>query len=267
VNQLRVPIPPSIAEHAQRFLEGGVEPVASKLAATVILMRTESGFEVFGHRRARTMAFAPSMYAFPGGSVDPRDSETTVGWAGPDPQAWGARLGLDAAVAQALLCGAVREVFEECGVLLAGPSESTVVGDVSGDDWEAARLALLAREVAIAELLESRGLLVRSDLLFPWARWLTPEFEPRRFDTYFFLARMPEGQRTRDVGGESDHAVWAAPAVMAELPMLPPTRHNLLELAAYADLDGAIAASEQRDLTRPLMPRAVADAEGTWLVL
>jgi 8-oxo-dGTP pyrophosphatase MutT (NUDIX family) len=267
VNPLRVPVPPSIAEHAERFLAGGVSPAEPRLAATVILMRAEPGFEVFGHRRARTMAFAPSMYAFPGGSVDPRDSEATVGWAGPDPSQWGERLGLDATAAQALLCGAVREVFEECGVLLAGANESTVVGDVSGDDWEAARLALLAREVAIAELLESRGLLVRSDLLYPWARWLTPEFEPRRFDTYFFLARMPDGQRTRDVGGESDHAVWAPPAEMAELPMLPPTHYNLLELAAYPDLESAIAASDQRDLTKPLMPRAITDPEGTWLVL
>jgi hypothetical protein len=54
---------------------------------------------------------------------------------------------------------------------------------------------------------------------------------------------------------------------MAELPMLPPTQYNLLELAAYTDLDGAIAASDQRDLTRPLMPRAVTDAEGTWLIV
>jgi 8-oxo-dGTP pyrophosphatase MutT (NUDIX family) len=109
-----------------------------------------------------------------------------------------------------VVCAAVREVFEECGVLLAGADGSTVVGDVTGQSWERARQALLAREVALVELLTSLGLVVRSDLLVPWARWLTPEFEPRRFDTYFFLARLPVDQATRDVGGEADHTYGCA---------------------------------------------------------
>ena len=79
-------------------------------------------------------------------------------------------------------------------MLLAGADADTVVGDVSGADWERARLALIARELGFAELLDRHGLVLRSDLLVPWARWITPEFEPRRFDTYFFLAALPEGQ-------------------------------------------------------------------------
>src|SRR5262249_48609954 len=149
---------------------------------------------------------------------------------------WSARLGLAESLARAVVCAAVREVFEECGVLLAGPDESTVVGDVSGADWEADRQALLRRDVALAELLTTRGLVRRSDLLAPSGRWLTPVFEPRRYDTYFFLAQLPLAQVTRDVGGEADHSVWLAPDEAAGLRMLPPTRHHLRELARFSDV-------------------------------
>ena len=100
---------------------------------------------MFAIRRVTTMAFAAGMYAFPGGAVDPRDFTVELDWAGPPPAEWAARLGLDEAAAKAVLCAAVREVFEESGVLLAGPDPTTVVGDVSGDDWEAARVALIDR--------------------------------------------------------------------------------------------------------------------------
>ena len=167
-----------------------------------------------------------------------------------------------------MVCAAVREVFEECGVLLAGPDESTVVGDVAGDDWEAARLALLAREVGLAELLADKGLLVRSDLLAPWARWLTPEFEPRRYDTFFFLARLPAEQRTRDVGGESVHAVWAPPAQLSGLEMLPPTAYTLRQLAGFdSHRRRCWPRAGSRDLTRPVRPYVEFDEEGPWLVL
>ncbi len=258
-----------LAEHAHRFAESDATPAIPRSAATVILMRPTNGggFEVYTQRRASTMAFAPNMYAFPGGSVDPRDADAEVGWTGPSTAAWAARFGLGEADARAVVCAAVREVFEESGVLLAGPDESTVVGDVSGQDWEAARVALLAREVALGELLASRGLIVRSDLLVPWARWLTPEFERRRFDTFFFLARLPVDQRTRDVGGEADHTVWVSPAEAATLPMLPPTLFTLRELSAYGDIDAALDASADRVVTAPVMPRMHVDADGAWLIV
>jgi 8-oxo-dGTP pyrophosphatase MutT (NUDIX family) len=203
------------------------------------------------------MAFAAGMYAFPGGGVDPRDAEVTPGWAGPTPADWAARLRLDEPTARAVVCAAVREVFEESGVLLAGPDPSTVVGDVSADDWERARVALIARTTGFAELLAARGLVLRSDLLVPWARWITPEFEPRRFDTYFFLARLPEYQRTRDVGGEAAHTRWASAAELAgdENPMLPPTRLTLRQLSAYPDVEDALTAATERDPAAAVMPR------------
>jgi hypothetical protein len=159
--------------------------------------------------------------------------------------------------------------FEEAGVLLAGPEESTVdpagparpdprvVVDV-GDGWEADRLAVETRQLGFAELLRRRGLLLRSDLLVPWARWVTPPFEPRRFDTYFFLARMPDGQLTRDIGGEAEHTRWVRPAELADgsNAMLPPTAVTLWELAHYSTVDEALTAAATRDLVADRTTRA-----------
>jgi 8-oxo-dGTP pyrophosphatase MutT (NUDIX family) len=263
------PVPPWLVEDARRFAASGQDPVAPRRAATVVLLRPSpvAGFEVYAQRRAATMAFAPNLYAFPGGTVDPRDASADVAWFGPDPQAWAGRLGLPVAEARAVLCAAVREVFEECGVLLAGPHATVVVGDVSGDDWEAARLALLAREVGLAELLAARGLAVRSDLLTAWSRWLTPEFEPRRYDTFFFLARLPAAQRTRDVGGEAEHTVWLRPTEAARLPMLPPTAYTLRQFDAYSTIDSLLAAGGDHDLTAAVMPRIRLDPDGARLVV
>lgn len=264
-----MPLPAAMAEHARQFIGSGQRAAAPKAAATVVLMRPApgGGFCVYAQRRAATMAFAPSMYVFPGGTVDVRDAGAEVGWAGPDSTWWAGRLGLDESGARAVVCAAVREVFEECGVLLAGPDGSTVVGDVSGEEWERSRLALLTREVGLADLLASRGLVVRSDLLRPWTRWLTPEFEPRRYDTFFFLARLPENQRTREVGGEADHGVWQRVAEAAGLPMLPPTAHTLRKLGYFAGIDEALACSDGRDLTMAVLPRLEIDDDGAWLVL
>jgi len=122
----------------------------------------------------------------------------------------------------------------------------------------------------LAELLERRGLVLRSDLLRPWAHWITPEFEPRRFDTRFFVAAVPFGQRARDVSGEADQAVWmpVSGAVRGyeagTMPMLPPTIVALRELAAYGTVEEVLAAN--MTLT-PLMPRAVFEGDVLRLVV
>ncbi|MGR6322401.1 NUDIX domain-containing protein [Micromonospora soli] len=253
--------PPALVEHARRFqAEGGV-PAVPRVAATVLLLRPSgAGFEVYLIRRVAAMTFG-GMYAFPGGGVDRSDSQAHLDWAGPEPAAWGDRLGLAPDAAQAVVCAAAREVFEEAGVLLAGPDAATVVGDVSGDDWESARQDLEARRTGFAGLLAGRRLTLRSDLLLPWSRWITPEFEPRRFDTYFFVALLPEGQRTRDVSGEADHTLWLRPAdalaraSAGELTMLPPTMVTLAEVAAAGDLAGVAELAASRDAATPVTPR------------
>jgi 8-oxo-dGTP pyrophosphatase MutT (NUDIX family) len=244
-----------LAAAAREFRASGKSPAAPRFAATVLLLRP--GPEVYLIRRAASMAFAAGMHAFPGGTVDPRDSAVLPGWAGPTPADWATRLNLPEPTARAVVSAAVREVFEECGVLLAGPDAGTVVGDVSGTDWEAARLALIAREIGFAEFLAERGLVLRSDLLTPWDRWLTPEFEPRRYDTYFFLARLPERQVTRDVGGEAEQVLWGRPEELVDLPMLPPTLATLRALSGYPSIETAMAAD--RNVTAAFTPDFPAD--------
>jgi 8-oxo-dGTP pyrophosphatase MutT (NUDIX family) len=202
-----------------------------------------SGVEVFAFRRVPRMAFAPGMLVFPGGSVDATDLRTPFHGAAPH----------DAAAVAA----AVRETFEECGVLLAvdaegSPPDSTAL---RSPGWEESRLGLAAGELSLADSLTAAGLAVRPADLHPWARWVTPPFENRRFDTRFYVATLPPGQEARDLGGEGESASWlgARRAVAAhaagELPMLPPTLVCLEELAAARDVAALLAT--------PRAPRAV----------
>ena len=251
-------LPDELAERARDILAGRVQPVPARDAATVVILR--EGPEVYLLRRKATMAFAAGAYVFPGGSVDPRDTDHAVAWAGPSPADWGEVFGADEAVARGLVCAAVRETFEESGVLLAGPGPDSVVDDTTGDDWEADRLALIDRSLAFADFLAKRGLVLRSDLLKPWAHWITPEIETRRFDTRFFAAVLPEGQRTRDVGGEADQVAWKRPADAVELAhegkifLMPPTYRTLNELAA-CDSVAAVLAARREIVT--ILPRVV----------
>jgi 8-oxo-dGTP pyrophosphatase MutT (NUDIX family) len=199
------------------------------------------------------------MCVYPGGGVDPRDFDADVAWDGPAPAEWAERLGCEEEMARALVCAAVRETFEESGVLLAGASADDVVPDTTGVQWEADRTALVERELGFAELLLRRRLVLRSDLMTAWARWVTPEFEPRRYDTRFFVAALPAGQVTRDVTSESDQVAWMSPAEAVraveagEMLMLPPTYlccHDLIPYAAVADI---LTASTDREI-RPIMP-------------
>ncbi|MEV4439676.1 NUDIX hydrolase [Streptomyces sp. NPDC049577] len=256
--------PPEWPDRIRALSRGELEPVAPRRAATVLLLRGGSGgLAVHLLRRRASMAFAGGAYAYPGGGVDPRD-ERDVPWAGPSRTEWAVRLGVDPAAAQAIVCAAVRETFEEVGVLLAGPAPDTVVADITGADWEADRAALVSRELSFADFLERRGLLLRSDLLGAWARWITPEFEPRRYDTWFFVAALPEGQRTSNTSTEADRAVWAAPAEAAdgydrgELLMMPPTISTLRSLRPYATVGEVLDAAGERDLT-PVLARARLD--------
>jgi 8-oxo-dGTP pyrophosphatase MutT (NUDIX family) len=264
----RLPLPDSLAEQARRFADGTETPAEPRDAATVVLMRRgASAPEVYLLQRQTSMEFAAGMCVFPGGSVDPRDFDHAVAWAGPSPATWAARLGVDEEQARALVCAAVRETFEESGVLLAGESATSVVADTTSNDWEADRVALEARELAMTDFLDRRGLVLRSDLLGAWAGWLTPIFEPRRYRTWFFVADLPEGQRTRDVSSESSKVTWlpAGDAVAAvddgSMFMLPPTYLTCLEVSRFIAPSDVVAACAERDVEM-FMPEVVGDGEG-----
>ncbi|MFI6278292.1 NUDIX hydrolase [Streptomyces sp. NPDC050988] len=260
--------PPEWPERIRALAEGTLTPVAPRRAATVMLLKdTDSTPVVHMLRRRASMAFAGGAYAYPGGGVDPRDDDRQIRWAGPTRAWWASRLGVDETSAQAIVCAAVRETYEEAGVLLAGPTEDTVVGDTTGDEWEADRAALVARDLSFADFLERRGLVLRSDLLGAWTRWITPEFEPRRYDTWFFVAALPEGQRTRNASTEADRTVWIRPADArdgydkGDLLMMPPTIATLRQLGAYATAAEALAAAPGRDMTPVLAQARLEDGE------
>ncbi|MGW7485748.1 NUDIX hydrolase [Streptomyces sp. NPDC054786] len=252
--------PPEWPDRIRALANGELTPAEPRRAATVLLLRdSTAGPTVHMLRRRVSMAFAGGAYAYPGGSVDRRD-ERPVAWAGPSRAQWAVRMGVDPATAQTIVCAAVRETFEEAGVLLAGTSAETVVADTTGEEWEADRAALVAHEVSFADFLGRRGLVLRSDLLGAWARWITPEFEPRRYDTWFFVAALPEGQRTRNASTEADRTVWIRPEEAAagydrgELLMMPPTIATLRALQPYATAADALAAAEAQNLT-PVLAR------------
>ena len=257
-------LPADIVEHVRALASGAKAPAEPRHASTVVLLRDRAeGLEAYLLRRQKTMAFAAGMYVFPGGSVDPRDEALPDdAWVGPAPAQWAPLLNADEGLAKALVCAAVRETFEESGVLLAGSDAGAVVADTTADDWEADRLALIDRTLSFAALLDRRGLVLRADLLRPWAHWITPEVEPRRYDTRFFVAALPDGQRTRDVGGEADLVTWERPADAlaaadrGELGMLPPTAFTLNELSTFGTVADVLAAGDARDI-RPVLPRIV----------
>jgi len=256
---------------ARAYASGEAAPAEPRDAATVVLLRPgASGPDVYLLRRQTSMAFAGGMCVFPGGGVDPRDFDDELEerglWAGPSPAEWATRLGCDEPKARALVCAAVRETFEESGVLLAGTGAESVVADTTGDDWEADRVALESREVSLTAFLEKRSLVLRTDLLGAWSGWLTPVFEPRRYRTWFFVARLPEGQVTRDVSSESSSVMWAGAmdavslVERQEILMLPPTWLTCLEVGQYADPSAVLAAAGGRRVDM-FMPEVVADGD------
>ncbi|MDN5768966.1 MAG: NUDIX hydrolase [Humibacillus sp.] len=242
-----------IADSATRWLSGERWPEAQpRRASTVMLVRDGAvGVEVFLLRRVSQMAFAPNTMVFPGGGVDPRDSEPGLPWSGPSPAEWARRLGCTEAEARMFVAAAVREVFEECGVLLASPAANGPVRgtggagdaggqvhpDVSGGPlaevgdprWRGIRDGLVEHRLSLTDVLSSEGLVMRTDLIVAKGHWLTPVFEPRRFDTWFFAAMMPGHQVADGNTSEADHAAWFAPAELLEayaagdVKMMPPT--------------------------------------------
>jgi 8-oxo-dGTP pyrophosphatase MutT (NUDIX family) len=206
-------------------------PLTPRAAATVMLVRdTADGIAVFLMRRHAAMEFAAGVMVFPGGGVDDRDRNAEIAWTGPPPSWWAQRFGIETDLAEALLCAAARETFEECGVLFAGPADDPggIVGDASV--YRESRLALADRTLSFADFLRLENLVLRADLLRPWANWVTPEAErTRRYDTYFFVGALPQGQRADGDNTESDRAEWTtAQAAIDDFEagrsfLLPPT--------------------------------------------
>lgn len=221
----------------------GSAAAAIRDAATVVLLRDHvDGLQAWLLTRVTQMVFAAGMSVFPGGRVDDADADLPFG---PDAGAAVAeRFGCDIALARRLLGAAVRETFEETGVLLSVPTA----------DLSDARTDVEAGRVGFGDLLRAHDLTVDSDALQPWARWITPPGEVRRYDTRFFVAALPDGADAADLTTESSAADWVRPgdaleqAQRGERGLLPPTLVTLASLQPFGTAAEVLAAADGRSL-------------------
>lgn len=247
------------------------QPVVPRPAATVLLLRDDPApppgrnpLQVFLQRRVAGMAFAGGMTVFPGGGVDPADRPDPARWMGPRPAWWAERLRCDEDLAGALVQAAVRETYEECGVLLAGPDPAAVP--------PGARADLVARRRTLADVLAAAGLHLRADLLAPWSRWVTPEEAPRRYDTAFLAARVPDGQVADARTSEAVEAGWWYPAEAlerwrgGELELMAPTFRTLQEIDEHPDSAAVLVAAAEREVA-PRIPRVRREGDDVVVVL
>jgi 8-oxo-dGTP pyrophosphatase MutT (NUDIX family) len=247
------------------------DPLVPRPASTVMLLRdqgTPESLEIFLMRRHSAMDFVAGVMVFPGGGVDERDRGTGIGWYGPGPTWWAERLNVDVDLAEALVCAAARETFEESGVLFAGAADDsdTLVDDASV--YREQRAALANNSLSFADFLRAEKLVLRADLLRPWANWVTPKEErTRRYDTYFFVGAIPEGQRADGDNTESDRAFWSTPqAALDEFSegrsfLLPPTWSQLDSVNGRTVAD--VLATERRIVA--MEPSLTADkGTGDW---
>jgi 8-oxo-dGTP pyrophosphatase MutT (NUDIX family) len=206
--------------------------------------------------------FVPRAQVFPGGRIDEADADAV--WArlcqlNPEDAERLAEDGDEDGQPSALAfrIGAIREVFEETTVLLG------VEGDLFPDRrWaETARTRVHSSGAAFSEVVEAGGLRLQPGAMAYFARWVTPESLPKRYDTRFYAAAMPEGQEAVAAPGEVESVEWITPALALERAdtnaayTLPPTRAALGALSRYRDVASALDGLAQgRDLT-PILPR------------
>lgn len=208
------PLPADDTGAAQSWIELGQRaPRTARLASSVVLLRdTENGPEaLLGYRRGESPL---GKVSFPGGSVLENDGDAAP-WAGPSPTQWAQQLGInDSTQARKIVTCAIRELFEETGILLAEDANGIVVESNSGPEWMKLRMSLAADEVSFGEILGNRGLKMRTDMLKPLARWLSPDFAHKRFDTMYFSAVAPLGQKATPLEGKG---TWLGFVPAAEL--------------------------------------------------
>lgn len=178
--------------------------VTPRLASTILIARDGAeGLELSMIVRNRQIDFASGALVFPGGSLDAGDREARALTDGAE--------GLDDD-ALALRVAAIREAFEECGVLLARRDGALVGGEEAARLGARHRADMEAGRITLAALAEAEGLRLAVDLLAPFAHWITPAFMKKRFDTHFFIAAAPEGQDLLHDGGEAVDSLWIRPA-------------------------------------------------------
>jgi 8-oxo-dGTP pyrophosphatase MutT (NUDIX family) len=240
--------------------------VAARPASTVVLLRPAHPFDVFLVRRSDSIAFMGGAHVFPGGRVDAADHIEDIDAVSDGMTAAVARMpDVSAGVAVACHVAALRELFEEAGVLLARPLAETAAARLA--DY---RRDLLAGTVTFPDIIRRERLRLALDELAYFAHWVTPEIETRRFDTRFFLARAPEGQTPVHDDGETSHSEWLAPLAAIErcrdggISLPPPTWTTLSMLAKFDSIDAAFGWARRKAIPR-VQPRFEKRGEQTLL--
>jgi 8-oxo-dGTP pyrophosphatase MutT (NUDIX family) len=232
-------------------------PVLPVDAATVILLReapaADGGWELFMVRRHARSEFAADVFVFPGGKIDEADRRRL------DSSWLDCEWPNDAPDEPAFRVGAIRELFEEAGVLLAAQSPAAAF---RADALEAFRRRLRAGEIDLWEVARAAGLKLAVSALHPFARWITPEGMPRRYDTWFYLARFPVGQSPWHDEVETVDSLWITPrealrrAEVGDFPLVFVTEHHLRRMARYDSIDDLIGSVREGDF-QSVTPRVV----------
>lgn len=255
--------------------ESNTSPVVPVRASTLILVRGEGEkFQVYLLKRSSRSGFMPGNYVFPGGIVDPEDRNVDF-WQGHIDldlaqvmTRFGRGLNIEDAMANSI--AAIRETFEEAGVLLARQNGST---GRDLDNLRDQRLADSLRKTWLRELVGSGGWTLRFSELACWSHWITPKARSRRYDTRFFMACMPEGQECRPDNSETTHGVWINPEkglagnLKGEIPLSPPALTTLHELLGYTGIGDLKEEMKTRPWGEASIPRLVRMAEAAFLLL
>jgi 8-oxo-dGTP pyrophosphatase MutT (NUDIX family) len=245
--------------------------VEARLSASVILVRDGGGgLQCFMVRRHARSPVMPSAYVFPGGTLreDDLSAATDSGSALARALSERSDTPVDASQAAALYVCAVRELFEEAGVLLMRDSSDRLLGLSDADTTlqerlAATRLALQARELSIGGVFDQFGLWPAFDLLVPFSHWITPKILAARFDTRFFVAALPPGQSALHDTIETSEGVWLSPRAMLEgdYHTVYATAQHLRRLSPYDSVEALLKFARAKPI-RMVSPDVVESGEG-----
>ena len=239
------------------------EPVIPRLSATVLIIRDAGDLEVLMVARHYEIDFAAGALVFPGGKSNPEDAS----------DAWDDYVDGDCSGEQRTArIAAVREVFEESGLLLARSRSSrgagaALIGNDMSHKLDHHRAAVDRQETSFLGLMRENDLVLALDCLVHFGHWITPEVMPKRFDTHFYLAQAPSNQVASHDGRETTDAIWINPNTaleqerLGEATIIFPTRMNLIKLGRSENCDVALEAARKTSVVS-VLPEIGKDDQG-----
>ncbi|MCS4489808.1 NUDIX domain-containing protein [Corynebacterium sp. ES2794-CONJ1] len=229
----------------------------ARLAVTVLMIRDSArGLEVYIQERVSSMPTFPNATVFPGGGVDERDLEQHADsplWSGPSAHTWSSTLGIEPNKACALIMAAGRELFEETGTLLASDQQGELIADAH--PYHPQRMALESHRLSFSEVLKTHRLTLRSEVLYPYARWVSPINARHRFDMFSFIVAQPRGQEPDGRTREAASTGWFSPELVLRgwheglLQLVIPTWAHLKFLSAFSSVDEVLTNIKGREIT------------------